>query len=166
MPCTIADTWQWALICCWLKAKIVEKLLGFEVTSVACGASHMVAVTNEHEVFAWGRGDNGWYCMRLSRRRFVLHLHELANVTTIRITLLPCCIINAFLGWLQVVLAPVCRKTRAHQQKWRYQADTNRYKSSVPSTAPLFSPSMAKCFAREIIGKYMKEAYCEVCELL
>ena len=42
-----------------LQAKIVEKLLGFEVTSVACGASHMIAVTNEHEVFAWGRGDNG-----------------------------------------------------------------------------------------------------------
>ena len=37
----------------------MEKLLGFEVTSVACGASHVVAVTNEHEVFTWGRGDNG-----------------------------------------------------------------------------------------------------------
>ena len=41
------------------QAKIVETLLGFEVTSVACGASHVVAITNEHEVFTWGRGDNG-----------------------------------------------------------------------------------------------------------
>lgn len=37
----------------------MEKLLGFEVVEVSCGASHMLAVTNEHEVFAWGRGDNG-----------------------------------------------------------------------------------------------------------
>lgn len=37
----------------------MEALLGFEVTQVSCGASHVLAVTNEHEVFAWGRGDNG-----------------------------------------------------------------------------------------------------------
>ena len=42
-----------------LQAKIVEKLLGFEVVQVACGASHVLAVTNEHEVFAWGSGDSG-----------------------------------------------------------------------------------------------------------
>ncbi|XP_035826052.1 serine/threonine-protein kinase Nek8 isoform X2 [Aplysia californica] len=41
------------------QAKIVEALLGYEVTQVSCGASHVLAVTNEHEVFAWGRGDNG-----------------------------------------------------------------------------------------------------------
>ncbi|XP_014773599.1 serine/threonine-protein kinase Nek8 isoform X1 [Octopus bimaculoides] len=40
-------------------AKIVEALLGYEVMQVSCGASHVLAVTNEHEVFAWGRGDNG-----------------------------------------------------------------------------------------------------------
>uniref|UniRef100_A0A8C7Z9W5 Serine/threonine-protein kinase Nek8 n=1 Tax=Oryzias sinensis TaxID=183150 RepID=A0A8C7Z9W5_9TELE len=39
--------------------KIVEALLGYELVQVACGASHVVAVTNEREVFAWGRGDNG-----------------------------------------------------------------------------------------------------------
>ena len=41
------------------QAKIVEELLGFEVIMVSCGASHVLAVTNEHEVFAWGRGHNG-----------------------------------------------------------------------------------------------------------
>ncbi|XP_013083908.2 serine/threonine-protein kinase Nek8-like isoform X1 [Biomphalaria glabrata] len=41
------------------QAKIVEALLGYEVIQVSCGASHVLAVTNEHEVFAWGRGDNG-----------------------------------------------------------------------------------------------------------
>ncbi|XP_071952550.1 serine/threonine-protein kinase Nek8-like [Antedon mediterranea] len=41
------------------QAKIVEALLGYEITMVSCGASHVMAVTNEHEVFAWGRGDNG-----------------------------------------------------------------------------------------------------------
>uniref|UniRef100_A0A3B3VU76 Serine/threonine-protein kinase Nek8 n=1 Tax=Poecilia latipinna TaxID=48699 RepID=A0A3B3VU76_9TELE len=39
--------------------KIVEALLGYELVQVSCGASHVVAVTNEREVFAWGRGDNG-----------------------------------------------------------------------------------------------------------
>ncbi|XP_043910354.1 serine/threonine-protein kinase Nek8 [Protopterus annectens] len=39
--------------------KIVEALLGYEILQVSCGASHVLAVTNEHEVFAWGRGDNG-----------------------------------------------------------------------------------------------------------
>ncbi|KAJ8306377.1 hypothetical protein KUTeg_016922 [Tegillarca granosa] len=44
---------------CLLLAKIVEALLGYGVIQVSCGASHVLAVTNEHEVFAWGRGDNG-----------------------------------------------------------------------------------------------------------
>jgi NIMA (never in mitosis gene a)-related kinase len=42
-----------------MQAKIFEDLLGFEVVQVSCGASHVMAVTNEHDVFAWGRGDNG-----------------------------------------------------------------------------------------------------------
>ncbi|XP_060071044.1 serine/threonine-protein kinase Nek8-like [Ylistrum balloti] len=42
-----------------VQAKIVESLLGYEVVQVSCGATHVLAVTNEHEVFAWGRGDNG-----------------------------------------------------------------------------------------------------------
>ncbi|PKU27399.1 serine threonine-protein kinase nek8 [Limosa lapponica baueri] len=29
------------------------------MVQVACGASHVLAVSNEREVFAWGRGDNG-----------------------------------------------------------------------------------------------------------
>ncbi|MEQ2205562.1 hypothetical protein XENOCAPTIV_003550, partial [Xenoophorus captivus] len=29
------------------------------LVQVSCGASHVLAVTNEREVFAWGRGDNG-----------------------------------------------------------------------------------------------------------
>ncbi|XP_077578875.1 serine/threonine-protein kinase Nek8 [Stigmatopora nigra] len=39
--------------------KIVEALLGYELVQVSCGASHVLAVTNEREVFAWGRGENG-----------------------------------------------------------------------------------------------------------
>ena len=46
-----------------LQAKIVEALLGFEVIQVSCGASHVLAVTNDYEVFSWGRGDNGWQTM-------------------------------------------------------------------------------------------------------
>ena len=26
---------------------------------MACGSTHVLAVTNEHEVFAWGNGDDG-----------------------------------------------------------------------------------------------------------
>ncbi|XP_042194730.1 serine/threonine-protein kinase Nek8 [Callorhinchus milii] len=39
--------------------KIVEALLGYEIAQVSCGASHVLAVTNDREVFSWGRGDNG-----------------------------------------------------------------------------------------------------------
>lgn len=39
--------------------KIVEVLLGLDVTSVACGAAHVVVVTGEHEVYAWGQGLHG-----------------------------------------------------------------------------------------------------------
>nr|XP_025038329.1 serine/threonine-protein kinase Nek8-like [Pelodiscus sinensis] len=39
--------------------KIVEALLGYEIVQLACGASHVLAVSNDREVFAWGRGDNG-----------------------------------------------------------------------------------------------------------
>uniref|UniRef100_A0A674N432 Serine/threonine-protein kinase Nek8 n=1 Tax=Takifugu rubripes TaxID=31033 RepID=A0A674N432_TAKRU len=39
--------------------KIVEALLGYELIQVSCGASHVLAVTNEREVFGWGRGENG-----------------------------------------------------------------------------------------------------------
>ena len=46
-------------MCMFLQARIVEALLGFEVTLISCGALHVFAVTNEHEVFSWGRGDNG-----------------------------------------------------------------------------------------------------------
>lgn len=41
------------------KAKIVEALLGCEVTLISAGATHLMALTNEHELFAWGRSDNG-----------------------------------------------------------------------------------------------------------
>ena len=41
------------------QAKIVERLLGFEIEVVSCGSAHVMAVTNDGEVFAWGRGDAG-----------------------------------------------------------------------------------------------------------
>ncbi|XP_061418169.1 serine/threonine-protein kinase Nek8 isoform X1 [Lethenteron reissneri] len=50
--------------------KIVEALLGYEITQVSCGMSHVLAVSNEQEVFAWGRGDNG----RLGLGNQELHL--------------------------------------------------------------------------------------------
>ena len=45
-----------------LQARIVEALLGFEVTAISCGSSHIFAVTNDHDVFSWGRGNNGLLC--------------------------------------------------------------------------------------------------------
>ncbi|XP_036625079.1 serine/threonine-protein kinase Nek8 [Trichosurus vulpecula] len=38
---------------------IVEALLGYEMMQVACGASHVLALSTERELFAWGRGDGG-----------------------------------------------------------------------------------------------------------
>jgi len=41
------------------QARIVEALLGFEIVKISCGISHVIAITNEHEVFSWGLGENG-----------------------------------------------------------------------------------------------------------
>ncbi|XP_044528779.1 serine/threonine-protein kinase Nek8 isoform X2 [Gracilinanus agilis] len=38
---------------------IVEALLGYEMVQVACGASHVLALSTERDLFAWGRGDGG-----------------------------------------------------------------------------------------------------------
>ncbi|XP_058531525.1 serine/threonine-protein kinase Nek8 isoform X2 [Ochotona princeps] len=38
---------------------IVEALLGYEMVQVACGASHVLALSTERELFAWGRGHGG-----------------------------------------------------------------------------------------------------------
>ncbi|XP_029417251.1 serine/threonine-protein kinase Nek8 isoform X3 [Nannospalax galili] len=38
---------------------IVEALLGYEMVQVACGASHVLALSTDRELFAWGRGDGG-----------------------------------------------------------------------------------------------------------
>ncbi|KAF3847543.1 hypothetical protein F7725_020571 [Dissostichus mawsoni] len=55
---TTCMTGWWTLLI-FITPKIVEALLGYELVQMSCGASHVVAVTNEREVFAWGRGDNG-----------------------------------------------------------------------------------------------------------
>ncbi|XP_028404721.1 serine/threonine-protein kinase Nek8-like isoform X2 [Dendronephthya gigantea] len=39
--------------------KIVEKLIGKQVMKVSCGAMHVMAVTADHSVFSWGKGDSG-----------------------------------------------------------------------------------------------------------
>ena len=44
-----------------LQPKIVEALLGYEVVRVSCGPNHIMAVTNDNEVFAWGKTDSGWW---------------------------------------------------------------------------------------------------------
>ncbi|XP_033279262.1 serine/threonine-protein kinase Nek8 isoform X4 [Orcinus orca] len=41
---------------------IVEALLGYEMVQVACGASHVLALSTERELFAWGRGDGALAC--------------------------------------------------------------------------------------------------------
>ena len=41
------------------KARIVEALLGEEVSDVACSDKHVLAMTNGKEVFAWGRNEDG-----------------------------------------------------------------------------------------------------------
>lgn len=51
--------------CLCIQPKIVEALLGYELVQVSCGASHVLAVTNEREVFSWGRGDNGKWATSL-----------------------------------------------------------------------------------------------------
>lgn len=40
-------------------ARMVEALLGFEVTRVSCGDAHIAAITSDNECFLWGCGTNG-----------------------------------------------------------------------------------------------------------
>ena len=41
------------------KAKVVEDLVGCTVLQVSCGASHVMALTNDQQVFVWGKGSSG-----------------------------------------------------------------------------------------------------------
>ena len=41
------------------KPRIVEALLGEEITSVACSDKHIVVVANSTDVFTWGRNEEG-----------------------------------------------------------------------------------------------------------
>ncbi|KAH7971458.1 hypothetical protein HPB49_024303 [Dermacentor silvarum] len=41
------------------KPKIVQALLGHEITHVACAASHVLAIDENHDVFAWGDARHG-----------------------------------------------------------------------------------------------------------
>ncbi|XP_023575687.1 serine/threonine-protein kinase Nek8 isoform X5 [Octodon degus] len=43
---------------------IVEALLGYEMVQLACGASHVLALSTDRELFAWGRGDGGAHAPR------------------------------------------------------------------------------------------------------
>lgn len=42
-----------------LKPRLVEDLLSTDTLAVSCGESHVVALTSDGEVFAWGNGRNG-----------------------------------------------------------------------------------------------------------
>ena len=39
--------------------KIVDSLLGVSIRQVACGKSHVLALSADQQVYAWGCGDNG-----------------------------------------------------------------------------------------------------------
>lgn len=39
--------------------KIVEYLIGKQIVKISCGAMHVMAVTADHSVFSWGKGDTG-----------------------------------------------------------------------------------------------------------
>ena len=42
-----------------LKPRLVEELLSTDTLTVSCGESHVVALTSDGEVYAWGNGKNG-----------------------------------------------------------------------------------------------------------
>ncbi|XP_071825732.1 uncharacterized protein [Apostichopus japonicus] len=41
------------------RPRLIESLLSADVTALACGASHVVAVGSDGEIFAWGKNDHG-----------------------------------------------------------------------------------------------------------
>lgn len=41
------------------RPRLIEALLSVDVTALACGASHVVAVGSDGEVFAWGNNQHG-----------------------------------------------------------------------------------------------------------
>ena len=42
-----------------LRPRLLEDLLTVDVVGVSCGESHVVVLTSEGRVFAWGNGENG-----------------------------------------------------------------------------------------------------------
>ncbi len=42
-----------------LKPRLVEELLSTDTLTMSCGESHVVALTSDGEVYAWGNGRNG-----------------------------------------------------------------------------------------------------------
>ncbi|XP_057299933.1 serine/threonine-protein kinase Nek8-like isoform X2 [Hydractinia symbiolongicarpus] len=41
------------------KAKVVEDLVGCTVVQLSCGAAHVMALTNDNQLFVWGKGSSG-----------------------------------------------------------------------------------------------------------
>lgn len=61
--------WYYFSICIYAQPKIVEALLRYELVQVSCDASNVLAVTNDREIFSWGRGDNGKWASFFSCRQ-------------------------------------------------------------------------------------------------
>ena len=42
-----------------MKLRSVDYLIGVSVSKVVCGKNHVLALTEDHQVFAWGNGKYG-----------------------------------------------------------------------------------------------------------
>nr|XP_027224297.1 LOW QUALITY PROTEIN: serine/threonine-protein kinase Nek8-like [Penaeus vannamei] len=60
--------------------RIVESLLSISVKEVACGSSHVVALSVDHQVFSWGCGDNGRLGIGSRKTQLWPHQIELPQV--------------------------------------------------------------------------------------
>lgn len=71
--------------------RIVESLLGVSVKQVACGAAHTVAVSFDHQVYAWGCGANGELVSdALTEHSYFHHIFSLTfHLTLLLQSLLP-----------------------------------------------------------------------------
>ena len=76
-----------------LKPRLVEELLSTDTLTVSCGESHVVALTSDGEVYAWGNGRNGrlgtgnedMWLVRSGMRSIINFLKGYKNITCVSV---------------------------------------------------------------------------------
>lgn len=134
--------------------KIVEALLGYELIQVSCGASHVLAVTNEREVFAWGRGENGTINQTSSFHTQSVSSTDVCSFLTGFWRHLISKLLPRLWVLLQVASGWALRTPTTRHSKCVYLQNLKLTGSYVELTAPLLSAASTAFWHVEATGNY------------